>query len=131
MIWYFLLHFRIFYDNLSRNIIESLPEQIVHPVFLIQDKIRNSLALITNFTDKNGCPILIAIKLNEIRKEILVNEIKSIYGKTNLKEYLIKHINENQCNIIDKEKAERLSRVIGLQLPTTLTAFSHDLNITF
>lgn len=117
--------------NLSRNIIEALPAQIVHPIFLIQDKIRDSLALITNYTDKNGNPILIAIKLNETRKEIQVNEIKSIYGKSNLKEYLSKHMAQNQCNILDKEKAERLSRVIGLQLPTTLTAFSHGINIPF
>ena len=36
-------------------------------------------------------PNSINSKLKETRKEIQVNEIKSVYGKTNLREYLIKN----------------------------------------
>lgn len=115
--------------DLPRNIIELLPEQIRNPIFLIQDKSRNSISLISSMTDKKNDYILIAIHLNERRKEMQVNEVKSIYGKTTLKEYLEKHIKENQLNIIDSKKAEILSRVIGLQLPTTLTASSYDRRI--
>lgn len=115
--------------NLPRNIIEQLPEQINHPIFLIQDKERSSIALICDAKDQNANNILIAIKLNEKRKEIQVNEIKSIYGKTSLKEYLYKHVGLNQLNVIDRKKAEILSRVLGLQLPTTLIASSYNKNI--
>ena len=50
--------------------------------------------------------------------------------KRKLKEYLQKHMEENQLNVIDSKKAEMLSRVLGLQLPTTLITSSYDKNIT-
>lgn len=112
--------------DLPRSVIESLPEQIRNPIFLIQDKERNSISLISSMTDKKNNHILIAIRLNEKRKEIQVNEVKSIYGKTNLKEYLKKYIKESQLHVVDRKKAEILSRVLGLQLPTTLTASSYN-----
>ena len=79
--------------------------------------------------DKKNCNILIAIRLNERRMEIQVNEVKSIYGKTSLKEYLEKHIAEDRLNVIDSKKAEILSRVIGLQLPKALINSSYDKRI--
>ncbi len=115
--------------DLPRSIIESLPEQIKNPIFLIQDKNRNTISLISSMTDKKNNHILIAIFLNAKHKEIQVNEVKSIYGKTSLKEYLQKHIEENQLNIMDTKKAELLSRVIGLQLPQALIASSYDKRI--
>lgn len=69
---------------------------------------------------------MIAIKLNERKNSIIVNEIKSIYGKTNLKEYLSKHIDLKQLNVIDNKKAEILSRVIGFQLPKALIKSSYN-----
>lgn len=106
--------------ELSRDIIEQLPEQIENPIFLITEKERNSIALISDAEDKMGDKILTAILLNTELNANKVNEIKSVYGKTNLKEFLQKHMNKNQLNVIDSEKAERLSRVIGLQLPKAL-----------
>lgn len=108
----------------------KLPEQIRKPVFLIQDKARNSIVLISNVRDRSDNNILVAIRLNEKRKEIQVNEVKSVYGKTSLKEYLHNHMELQQLNVIDKKKAEILSRVLGLQLPTTLITSSHKQNIS-
>lgn len=116
--------------NLPRSVIEALPEQINNPIFLIQDKERNSIALISDVKDQNNNNILIAIRLNEVRKELYVNEIKSIYGKTALKEYLHKHIELNQLHVIDNKKAGILSRVLGLQLPTTLITSNFYKNIS-
>ncbi len=96
---------------------------------MIQDKSRNSISLISSMIDKKNCNILIAIRLNERRMEIQVNEVKSIYGKTSLKEYLEKHIAEDRLNVIDSKKAEILSRVIGLQLPKALINSSYDKRI--
>lgn len=112
--------------NLPRKVIESLPEQIENPIFLIQDKSRNSIALITNEIDRDRKPILVAIKFDEKRKEIQVNEVKSVYGKTNLKLYLEKNLALNQLNVIDNKMAERISRVLGLQLSTTLISSNHN-----
>ncbi|MCM1386446.1 MAG: hypothetical protein NC231_03900 [Bacillus sp. (in: Bacteria)] len=115
--------------ELHRNIIETIPEQIQRPIFLIQDKERNSIVLITDAKDKKNNNILIAIKLNERKNAMLVNEIKSIYGKANLKEYLLKHNRLNQLHVIDNRKAERLSRLVGFQLPQALIASSYNENI--
>lgn len=117
--------------ELSRDIIERLPEQIEKPIFLIQDKERGSIAIIADSCDKNRNNILVAIKLNESKEAIKVNAIKSIYGKTNLKEYLQKHIELQQLHVIDNKKAEILSRVIGLQLPQALIASSYNKNLSF
>ena len=110
--------------ELTRDTIEKLPDQIHNPIFLIRDRNRNSIALISDVKDKNNNNILIAIRLNEKRKTVQVNEIKSVYGKTRLKEYLLKNLEAKQLHIINKNKAENLSRVLGLQLPTTLIDFS-------
>ena len=40
--------------ELPRNIIETLPEQIKNPIFIIQERARKSIAVISNATDKNG-----------------------------------------------------------------------------
>ena len=116
--------------ELPRKIIETLPEQISNPIFLINDTSRNSLALISDAIDKNGNKILTAIQLNSVQNAIKVNEVKSVYGKTNLKEYLSKHMYAGQLNIVDIKKAGRLSRVIGLQLPKALITSNREHNIS-
>lgn len=115
--------------ELPRSVIESLPEQIKNPIFIIQDKTRNSLALISDAENQQGNKILTAILLDTIQHSNRVNEIKSIYGKTSLKEYLQKNIDLNQLSIVDNKKAEMLSRVIGFQLPQALITFNFDKNI--
>lgn len=116
--------------ELSRDIIEKLPEQINNPVFLIKDEERNSIVLISDERDIHDNNTLIAIRLNEKRKNVQVNEVKSVYGKTSLKKYLVKNIESKQLHVIDNKKAEKLSRVLGLQLPTTLITSSRKHNIS-
>lgn len=116
--------------ELPRSIIETLPDQIKNPIFLIQDKARKSIALISDVEDTNGHKILTAILLDAKQHANSVNEIKSVYGKTNLKEYLKKHMELNQLNIIDNKKAEMLSRVLGLQLPMALITSNFEINIS-
>ncbi|MDE7249105.1 MAG: hypothetical protein K2N82_04305, partial [Lachnospiraceae bacterium] len=84
---------------------------------------------ISGAKDKAGDKILTAILLNTELNATRVNEVKSVYGKTNLKEFLQKHVNKKQLHIIDYKKAEILSRVIGLQLPKALINFSYNQNI--
>lgn len=116
--------------EISRNIIECLPEQIEQPIFLVQDKERESLAIISDVKDKDGNNILIAIKLDENANSVKVNSVKSIYGKTNLREYVQKEIALNQLHIIDNKKAEKLSRLVGFQLPQALITFDYDKNVS-
>ncbi len=112
--------------NLPRNVIETLPEQIGKPIFLIRDAERNSFALITDAVDREGRQILIALRLDTRQNSVNVNEIKSVYGRSGLKEYLQRCAQGNRLVVTDMKKAEKLSRVIGLQLPKALTAFSYE-----
>ena len=57
-----------------------------------------------------------------------VNEIKSIYGKEHLLEYLRKQ-NVMNIYIIDKEKVNILSPSIGFQLPKPPTDIDYINNI--
>lgn len=115
--------------NLPRNVIETLPEQIGNPIFLIKDERRNSFALITDAVDREGRQILIALRLDTRQNSVNVNEIKSVYGRSNLKEYLQRCAKGNRLVVTNMKKAEKLSRVIGLQLPKALTAFSYEHNL--
>lgn len=74
---------------------------------------------------------MIAVRLDTMQNKNRVNEIRSVYGKTSLKEYLQKHIEVNELNVIDSKKAEMLSRVIGFQLPQALITSSYDRNISY
>lgn len=105
--------------DLDRNMIESLPEQIRHPVLLIEERMRNSFALISDYKDKNGLNMLIALKLNTHIKNIYVNEVVSFYGRNNLEIYIQKH-DLSEIHIIDINKAKQFAGLLGLQLPTTL-----------
>lgn len=69
------------------------------------------------------------IRLNEDENSMKVNSIKSIYGKVSLKEYLQKNAEAGQLHIVDDKKAERLSRLVGFQLPQALTAPSYNKNL--
>ncbi len=94
--------------NLKREIIECIPEQIEAPVFVIRDVERNSFVIIGSERDHNSNPLLIVIQINNVIYGKKVNEVKSIYGKEHLQEYLNKQSIDN-IYIMDKEKAKILS----------------------
>lgn len=102
--------------QLSREIIEKVPELVEKPIIVVEEKQRNSLALLCDYKNSAGQNLLIAVKLSENLYGKKINEIKSIYGKEHLTEYLQK-FDEREIHIINKEKAKLLSPTIGLQLP--------------
>ena len=73
--------------------------------------------------------LLIPLQLNNTLYGNKVNEIKSIYGKTALQEYLIKNEEKGQVYVIDIKKASILSPSIGFQLPQPPTDISFTSNI--
>ncbi|MBO5093175.1 MAG: hypothetical protein J6C33_02325 [Lachnospiraceae bacterium] len=115
--------------QIDREFIENLPAQIENPVLLTKDENRNSIVLISDYKDKNGFYTLIAVQREQIVNGKLVNEIKSIYGKEHLKEYLLKPEIRNELKIIDNKIAKELFRVIGLQLPKALTTLDYKTTI--
>lgn len=114
--------------NLSRNIIETIPNEMRHPIIVVRDEERNTLVLICHGVSQNGNNLLIALQLNNILYGNEVNEIKSIYGKEHLLEYLRKQ-NVMDIYIMDKEKVNILSPSIGFQLPKPPTNIDYINNI--
>lgn len=115
--------------QIERSFIEQLPEQLETPVLIVRDTTRNSLVLINEYQDKNGYHMLLAVQKEQRINEKLVNEIKSIYGKEHLKEYLQKEEVKNNLIIADNKKVKEMFRVIGLQLPEALTNLDYINNI--
>lgn len=110
--------------ELSRQMMESLPEQIAAPALVVEEKSRNSFALISDSRDREGRFMLTAIKLNATVQNIVVNEVTSFYGRENLRFYLEKH-EKSEVHIIDMKKAKSLFTLLRLQLPTPSKVFDH------
>ena len=102
--------------------------QIFKPILLVDEEQRNSIALITDYKDKNGNNILIALKKHSNVQNIETNEVTSLYRRNNLAPYLAKH-SPSDIHVIDNKKAKALASLLRLQLPTTLQAFDYDNNI--
>lgn len=67
--------------NLSRAIIETLPTQILSPVFVVNEWQRNSFAIITDYKDQNKNHMLIALKLLSEVQNLSVREKLAEYEK--------------------------------------------------
>lgn len=115
--------------GLERTMIESLPMQMFKPILVIDEKQRNSVALITDYKDKNENNMLIALKIQSNVQNVIVNEVISFYGRNNLARYLSKH-NLADIHIIDRKKANALASLLRLQLPTTLQMVDCKKDIT-
>ena len=115
--------------NLSRDIIESIPGEVKKPIIVVKDKERNTLALVCRGVNQGGNNLLIALQLNNLLYGNEINEIKSIYGKEHLLEYLKKQ-NVTDIYIIDKEKVNTLSPSTGFRLPKPPTEIDYANNIS-
>lgn len=110
--------------NLDRKIVESLPDQIKFPILVVEEKSRNSFALISDQKDQNGQNMLVALKLNVNIQNIHVNEVVSFYGRKNLEIYIGKH-DQSEIHVVDKNRAKQLASLLRLQLPTTLQVLDY------
>lgn len=110
-------HGSISAHELDRKMIESLPKQIRNPILVIEEKERNSFALISDYKDKAGNNMLVALEMNVTYNNISVNEVKSFYGRNNLDIYIKKHV-PSEIHVIDNKKARQLASLLRLQLPT-------------
>lgn len=111
---------------LERCNIELIPSILENPALLVMNAEENRLALITNDTNRQGYPLLLALKLNSIVQEKKVNQITSFYGREHCREYLER---QEHVWIVDKEKAKQLSRLLRLQLPMTWKVLDYNTNL--
>lgn len=112
--------------QLGREIVERIPDILSKPALLVRGEDKNRIALISPETDFKGDPILIALKLTSRVQNKEVNEIASVYGRENCKMYLGL---QEDVTIVDIKRAKQLSRLLGLQLPTTWKVLDYKKNI--
>lgn len=115
--------------QIGREVIENIPEIVSKPVLVVEEKARNSLALICDSKNQFGHNILIAVQMDQVLYGQKVNEIKSLYGKEHLEKYLGKFPG-SEIHILDKEKAKQLSPSIGLQLSKAPIILDYNNNLS-
>lgn len=101
--------------KISRNIIEKLPEMIREPVLIINNPQKKGLVLLTEEKDFKERNVVVAIHSDCILYGKKVNEIKSIYGREELRDFLEREQKAGHVVYEDKEKVRKLSPTIEKQ----------------
>lgn len=119
------------YHGIDAKIIKDIPKYIADPVMIADSLTRkDSIVVVTDALDSSKNPIIAAIKLNgrgEINNcYIDANILTSAYGKDNFKIFLKNIVLSNGLIYWNKEKSQRLSVNLGLQLPDIMTSLRSD-----
>ena len=117
--------------NLSKYIIENLPEQLSTPVMVFKGSKNKSLVVITDLKDDKSKEILIAISLDNTIGFKEVNRVSSVYGKDNMSNYLNRQIAEHNLLAVNVEKANEMLHSAGVQFPMENTFISFDNSIAY
>lgn len=122
------------YQNTHGLSIEDLikiPGELANPVMILDSMSRiDSVVVVTSNLDSEGRPIITAIKPNgkgiyEMHK-IDSNFITSVYGRNNFTDFLQRNIESDNVLYINKNKTEKLFRVLQLQLPQGVNNLSFN-----
>jgi len=73
--------------NISRQTMKNLKDYITNPEIIIKNPDKDAFILVIPKKDENGNPIVIAVHNNQKHNSVNVNEIKSIYGRTDFDTY--------------------------------------------
>ena len=116
---------------LDRNIIEQFPFQLENPVMIFKNTEKHSLICITDLQDSSGHGVMIAVALEQVNKQHMVNRISSLYGKDHIYNYISSQLAQNNLIAENKEKADMMLQSRGLQLPKEETYISYDDSIPY
>lgn len=96
--------------------LRALPQSLADPVAVFQSRTRaDSLVVLTEFSE-NGKPVIVAVTLDkQAGAGWTVNEVASMYGKTNAAE-VVAMFGESPL-YVNPQKSLAWSRQVGLQLP--------------
>lgn len=118
---------------ISLDDIRRLPYELQDPVFTFKGSVKNSIVALSEITDKSGNEVIAAIHLSKRQGRYIVNRIASVYGKNNIKNYVLSQIEKGNLINPSRKKALNWFTTKGLQLPevvqTKLNAYS-DINIS-
>lgn len=115
--------------SISLDDIKRLPYELQDPVFTFKGSVENSIVALTEITDKSGNEVIAAIHLSKKQGRYIVNRIASVYGKNNIKNYVLSQIEKGNLINPSTKKASNWFTTKGLQLPevvqTKLNALSN------
>jgi len=114
--------------NLTSDMIKRVYDQIKSPVMILKsDTVDDALVIVTEIKNKNGQSIIVPLHLDKKERFRVVDIITSIYGKKNEEDFLTEQILRDNLLYYEKNKANRLLRSRGLQLPKLNTTISSDI----
>ncbi|MBD5444087.1 MAG: GGDEF domain-containing protein, partial [Lachnospiraceae bacterium] len=91
----------------------------------------NSIVIVTTLSDDKNRNIIIPIDLSVREGRIIVNSIRSSYGRDNFSLYIEKNYNDGNILAINKEKANEIFQSIGKWYPKEETFISFDNSIAY
>ena len=113
------------YHDLGAETVKKIPSMLEKPFMLIKsntDSKNIDFVVITNEVDKNGSPVMVAVKPYGkgyyFNAEILSNVNLSAYGKYNYKNYINTARNEGRILYINKSNQPR--NIPGVQFPNNI-----------
>lgn len=103
--------------EISLSEIEKLPHWLeTHPLALESITEENGLVVVADASDRHGNDIVIAMHLEKEHRQIILNEIASVYGKRNLA-YLVENTDALDKQVFLNERTGDWIRRTGLPLP--------------
>ena len=122
------------YHGMSEETINKLPEILKHPAMIfdsLSDKNSDAVCMLSEVTDSEGLPILVAVKpdgkgrYNNVTVDS--NFILSAYGK-NGAQWLMDKLGQNRDKIIfaDKKRTQDMLNAARLYLPAGLSNLEYD-----
>ena len=117
--------------GLTVSQLKSIPEKIAHPVMIMDSLTEaNCVVVVTDMTDGNGDPIVVAVKAdgkgmyNNV--EIMANFMLSYYPKANFHNFIDGNVAADSMLFIDKEKSRKLSNQAKVQFFGKLEVYDFD-----
>jgi len=116
---------KVNYHGLGANLLKQIPSAMEKPVAIMESATKNdSVVMVLELVDKEGRPIIAAIKMNGYGNyeevEIETNVITSVYGRQGFYHFMDRAIREKRMLYFDKEKSQLLKETPGVQFPDNL-----------
>lgn len=117
--------------DLDVETLQDILKEIRNPVMIIKGSVVDSYVLVSELRDKSNDTVIISVQFDKEYKHNLINNISSIYGKQNFKDYLTRQIEGNNLVACNTKKANEMAQSLGLQLPPEETFISFNDTITY
>lgn len=87
--------------ELTPELLAQIPEALQKPVMVFDTEQGGGFVAVTELTDSDGAPVVVAIHLNHKMRYYQVNKVASIYGKNNAERAFAKWTKEGRLRYVD------------------------------